>query len=312
MRVRAMYWMGALLLLAGCGGADTPAEEPTTADSTTTAETATADTATTEAVDESAATSASTDSVDEEFCAAVEGAGTDLGLLLDGGLASEEVLADLVGAFTRSAAAAAAITPPEDLAEDWAVLRSVLDAYAAGLAGVDPEDGDALNEAMAAVAAGRDPADFDVIARLGTEIGARCNGSGDASGAAVDVCALLTPTELGTTFVDGAPAGRGTDYGSGYSECVWDGAGVVVRVSILPIADMETDYLASISDADPVADLPGGLVMADVVGIGHASSGGRTVVFESDAGGVMVAVRTGAADDTALAIELATIVAGAL
>jgi len=305
--------MVALLLLAGCGGADTPAEEPTTAERATTADAATADAATTEAVDKSEATSGPSDSVDEEFCAAVEGAGSDLGLLLDGGLASEEVLADLVGAFTRAAAAAAAITPPEDLAGDWAVLRSVLDAYAAGLAGIDREDGDALNEAMATVAADRDPADFDVIAQLGTEIGARCNSSGDASGKAVDPCALLTPTELGTTFGDGAaPAGRGTDYGSGYSECVWDGAGVVVRVSILPIADMETDYLASISDADPVADLPGGLVMADVVGIGHASSGGRTVVFQSDAGGVMVAVRTGAADDTALAIELATIVAGAL
>lgn len=308
MRVRAMGWWAAVLLLAGCGAAGVPAEEQTTADATTMATTAT-----TEAVEASPAASVSTEPEGDEFCTAVTDAGSDLGLLLDGGLASEEVLADLLGAFSRAATAAAAITPPEDLAGDWSVLRSVLEAYVAGLAEVDPEDGDALNEAMAAVAADRDPGDFDTIEHLGSEIDARCNGSADGSGGnALDVCSLLTAAELGTTFADGAPAGSSTDYGAGYSECVWDGDGVVVRVSILPIADMQTDYLGSISGAEPVPDLPGGLVMADVVGIGHVSSGGRTVVFESDAGGVMVAVRTGAADDTALAVELATIVAGAL
>lgn len=114
-----------------------------------------------------------------------------------------------------------------------------------------------------------------------------------------DPCTLLTEAEVANTLGT-APAPEPKSYGAGFSECVWKGANeTTVRLSIMPSADLEEDYIAQLNKIGTAPALgEDGTIFPGVLGIGHASRGGVSVGFTSGPHGIVLAVRT-AADQSA-------------
>lgn len=126
-----------------------------------------------------------------------------------------------------------------------------------------------------------------------------------ADAAAGDACELVTMQAQGKVFGVELPEPDATDWGAGFTECIWENdGGKVLRVSVVPAEDYRADYVEQLTTVE-VASFDG-VGFAGIVGIGHASSGGFTVGFERDGNGVLVAVDTqGASNDAAVAVEIA-------
>jgi hypothetical protein len=131
--------------------------------------------------------------------------------------------------------------------------------------------------------------------------------------AAVDVCALLTDADLSPVFPTGAPPSRPNDYGQGFGDCTWDDGKGQVLVTIMPRANLQSDYVGQlrVGGPAPAPGLDGGVWFPGVVGLGQASSGGRSVGFAKGERGAIVAVRPSVADDQA-ALVYATALAMAV
>jgi hypothetical protein len=128
-----------------------------------------------------------------------------------------------------------------------------------------------------------------------------------------DACTLLTVPDLATVFPAGAPAAEPKPYGAGFSECRWEQGDVKLRVAIVPVANLGTDYVDKLNVSGPVAELGEGAVwFPGVLSIGSTSAGGATVGFRAGQHGVLVAVRSAKGSqpqaDLALATALAKVV----
>lgn len=314
MRTRSRWSVApVVVLLAGCGGG-TPDEAPLSTEGAVAADTAEEDGAAAVPSRDPDGPAPTADAPSDGFCAAIAEAGDDLDLL-DEGRFTEAMAEDPLAAFTRAAAAAAAIEPPDDLATDWAVLVDVAGAYATALSEADVD----LDAALAEVAATRPPSDFEALARVGLEVELRCGARGEVTDVAAALCAAVPAGALEEVFAGAVPEAEPTDHGAGFAECIWavDDA-AEVRVSVLPLDDLTTDYLAHVEGAQALPELEDGVGFPGVTGIGRASRGGWTVAFASGETGVMVAVRAGArgtggegADEDA-ATAIATVVAGTI
>ena len=133
--------------------------------------------------------------------------------------------------------------------------------------------------------------------------------------APVDVCSLLTDADLSAVFPTGAPPAHANDYGQGFADCSWDGGTTEVLVTVMPGADLQSDYVGQlvVGGAAEGPGLEGGVWFPGVVGLGKASAGGRSVAFAKGDRGVIVATRPAGADDqvallqaTALAVVVAS------
>jgi hypothetical protein len=131
--------------------------------------------------------------------------------------------------------------------------------------------------------------------------------------AAVDVCALLTDADLSPVFPTGAPPSRPNDYGLGFGDCAWDDGRGQVLVTVMPRANLQSDYVDQlrVGGPAPAPGLDGGVWFPGVVGLGKASAGGRSVGFGKGDRGVIVAVRPAVNDDQA-ALVYATALAMAV
>lgn len=114
-----------------------------------------------------------------------------------------------------------------------------------------------------------------------------------------DPCSLLTQPELATVFPDGVPEAVRTSYGAGFVECLWeDAAGQIVRLSVVPPENLQSDYIDQLVIRDEVVGLGAGSVtFPGMVGIGVAKSGGITAAFTAADTGVLLAVKTGDGTD---------------
>jgi hypothetical protein len=131
--------------------------------------------------------------------------------------------------------------------------------------------------------------------------------------APVDVCGLLTDADLSPVFPTGAPPSTPNDYGEGFGDCAWDDDPAHVLVTVMPRANLQSDYVSQlrVGGPAPAPGLEGGVWFPGFVGLGKASAGGRSVAFAKGGRGAIVAVRPAVADDQA-ALVYATALAMAV
>jgi hypothetical protein len=129
----------------------------------------------------------------------------------------------------------------------------------------------------------------------------------------VDVCALLSDADLSPVFPTGAPPSTPNDYGEGFGDCEWDAGSAQVLVTVMPRANLQSDYVSqlNVGGPAPAPGLDGGVWFPGLVGLGQASAGGRSVGFAKGDRGAIVAVRPAVADDQA-ALVYATALAMAV
>jgi hypothetical protein len=132
----------------------------------------------------------------------------------------------------------------------------------------------------------------------------------------IEVCGLLSDADLSPMFPTGAPPADTDDYGEGISDCSWDDGKAKVLVTVMPASNLRTDYVEQLN-VTGTATGPGlgedAVYFPGFVGLGKASSGGSSVGFTKGERGVIVAVRTADANDTAAlqhATAIAVLVAG--
>ena len=124
----------------------------------------------------------------------------------------------------------------------------------------------------------------------------------DASGSACDLVAFAS---LGSVFGAAIPESEANDYGAGFSECVWDDGERQLRISVVPVANLQTDYIDQLN-TQQMAGFDAGVGFPGMVGIGHLSSDGSTVGFANGDDGILIGVYTaGASNDGTIAVELA-------
>lgn len=123
-------------------------------------------------------------------------------------------------------------------------------------------------------------------------------------------CDLVSFPSLGAVFGTAIPEPEANDYGAGFAECVWEDGDKQLRISVVPAANLQTDYIDQLN-SQQMAGFDAGVGFPGIVGIGHASSDGWTVGFENGDDGVLIGVNTaGASDNDAVALELAQEVLG--
>jgi hypothetical protein len=124
-------------------------------------------------------------------------------------------------------------------------------------------------------------------------------------------CRLLHEDEI-SKALGTAVAGKPKSYGSGFSECLWEGTGDnTIRLSVMPTADLKSDYIGKLNKIGTVPALgENGTAFPGVLGIGHTSRGGASVGFTNNQHGFILAVRTGT--DQAKDQSTATLLGSAL
>ena len=132
----------------------------------------------------------------------------------------------------------------------------------------------------------------------------------DDDAAAGGACDLLSFQSLGKVFGAAMPEPEATDYGAGFSECVWEDGDKQLRISVVPASNLQTDYIDQLN-TQQMAGFDAGVGFPGMVGIGHLSSDGATVGFTHGDSGVLIGVNTaGASNNGTIAVELAQEVVG--
>ncbi len=132
----------------------------------------------------------------------------------------------------------------------------------------------------------------------------------DLAAEGASACDLISFQSLGKVFGVAMPEPEANEYGAGFSECVWEDGDKQLRISVVPAANLQTDYVDQLN-TQQMAGFDEGIGFPGMVGIGHASSGGTTVGFTHGDDGVLIGVNTaGASNDGTIAVELAQEVLG--
>jgi len=123
-------------------------------------------------------------------------------------------------------------------------------------------------------------------------------------------CDLLSFASLGAVFGAAIPESEARSYGAGFSECIWDDGERKLRISVVPAANLQTDYFDQLN-TQQMAGFDAGVGFPGMVGIGHVSGDGTTVGFANGDDGILIGVYTaGASNDGTIAVEFAQEVLG--
>jgi len=133
--------------------------------------------------------------------------------------------------------------------------------------------------------------------------------------AAEKPCTIVPASALAAVFAGtNPPKGASKPMGDGFATCTWEGNDTMLLVSVVPAANLQSDYKGQLNIEGPVqsAVLADAVSFPGTVGVEKANSKGTTVGFTAGDTGYLVAVRTGKDGDDAKDLPLATQVSEAI